>query len=56
MKSNDERVFGWKAGGADDQENKSGTFSHFRRNVVKVDPDPDWVVRFAIIPAIPFGN
>jgi hypothetical protein len=25
-------------------------------NVVKADPDPDWVVRFAIIPAIPFGN
>lgn len=25
-------------------------------NVVKADPDPDWVVRFAIISAIPFGN
>lgn len=25
-------------------------------NVVKADPDPDWIVRFAIVAAIPFGD
>jgi hypothetical protein len=25
-------------------------------NAIKADPDPDWIVRFAIISAIPFGN
>ncbi len=25
-------------------------------NVVKADPDPDWIVRFAIVSAIPFGE
>lgn len=25
-------------------------------NVVKADPDPDWIVRFAIVAAIPFGE
>jgi hypothetical protein len=25
-------------------------------NVVKADPDPDWIIRFAIVSAIPFGD
>ena len=25
-------------------------------NVIKADPDPDWVIRFAIVAAIPFGE
>jgi hypothetical protein len=25
-------------------------------NVIKAEPDPDWIVRFSIVAAIPFGN